>query len=115
MFNSAMILAPERKFKMLQLDQELSPKKEKLVGPILSNNFTVSAIIKALQELNPDIQITSKGSYIMALAPERCVLSRYVVEKYLGRQFNLPHDLDVNMSSFSGKYYLLRDEAFWLT
>lgn len=100
---------------MLQLDQELFPKKEKLVGPILSNNFTVTAIIKALQELNPDLQIISKGSYIMALAPKRCILSRFVVEKYLGRQFNLPEDLDVNMSSFNGKYYLLRDEAFWMT
>ena len=99
---------------MLQLDRELNPPKTLLVGPILSNNFTAQAIVKALRELNPEIEVSIHGSYIKALSPKRCVLSRYVVEKYLGRNFNLPQDLEINMPSFSGKFYLLRDEAFWM-
>ena len=100
---------------MLQLDQELNPPKQMLVGPILSNNFTAQAIVKALQELNPRLKVSLHGSYIKALSPDRCVLSRFVVEKYLGRNFSLPQDLEINMPSFSGKFYLLRDEAFWMT
>ena len=99
---------------MLQLDKELYPKKEKFVGPILSNNSTCGAIIKALEELNPDLQVLQKGAYIIAQAPKRCALSRYTVEIYLGRQFQLPRDLEVNMPSFSGRLFLLRDDAFWL-
>lgn len=83
------------------------------VGPILVAGEVGAAIVQALEALNPGLRVTDRGSYLRALAPGRCVLTRAAAEHALGRPFRLPTDLEAVMPSFAGRLSIDENEVRW--
>jgi hypothetical protein len=85
------------------------------VGPVLEHGETARAIIAAMRDVNPDLEVRDRGSYLRVLVPGRCVLPRAAVEQVLGHAFVLPGDLEAVMPSFMGHLSLDEDQAVWET
>ena len=83
------------------------------VGPVLENNDTARAVIEAMREAAPQLEVQDRGSYLRVLAPGRCAVKRSAVERRLGRPFRLPGDLEALMPSFKGAFEVTSDEAAW--
>jgi toluene monooxygenase system protein D len=83
------------------------------VGPVLTASELSQAIIAALKRLNPDVEVTDRGSYLRVHAIGRCRLTRAAVEHELGSPFRLPGDLEQVMTSFRGRLAVTEDEALW--
>ncbi len=83
------------------------------VGPVLENSETARAIVRAIQSLNPVVEIRDHGAYLRVLAPQRCVVTRIAIERTLGRTFHLPSDLECVMPSFKGQFFVNDSEAIW--
>jgi toluene monooxygenase system protein D len=83
------------------------------VGPVLEAGEVAQAIIAAIRENNPDVDVQNRGSYLRVTASERCVLERRVVERILGRPFRLPGDLEQLMPAFSGRISFSAEEVVW--
>jgi len=85
------------------------------VGPVLEAGEVASALIAAIREHNPEVEIQDRGAYLRVLVRGRCVLSRQAVERLLGRGFRLPGDLELVMPSFKGAFSVSEEEAVWET
>jgi hypothetical protein len=83
------------------------------VGPVLESGELGDAIVEAIREHNPTIEVEDRESYIRVLVPSRCVLSRPAVERRIGRPFHLPGDLEQVMPSFKGQLTMSGEEAVW--
>lgn len=83
------------------------------VGPVLEACDTARAVIVALRQLNRDVVVVDRGSYLRVLVPGRCVMTRGAVEQALGRPFHLPGDLELVMPSFKGRLRMGEQEAVW--
>jgi len=83
------------------------------VGPVLQASVTADAVIAAIRELNAGVEVAHRGSYLRVLCPERCVVTRHIIEAHIGRPFRLPGDLEQIMPSFKGKLSVNDDEASW--
>ncbi len=83
------------------------------VGPVLVPGLLASAVIAALEELNPELSVTDRGSYLRVLAPGRCELHCDAVERHAGKPFQLPRDLEQIMPSFQGWLVMTEREAHW--
>ena len=83
------------------------------VGPVLENSDTALAIIAAIREGEPRVQVQDHGAYLRVLAPQRCAVQRSAIERVLGRPFRLPGDLEAVMPSFMGAFRVSSDEAVW--
>jgi toluene monooxygenase system protein D len=83
------------------------------IGPILEANDVGRAIIAAIREQHPDVEVQDRGSYLRVLVEGRCVITRQAVERILGRPFRLPSDLEMIMPSFQGTFSVTEDEAAW--
>ena len=83
------------------------------VGPVLEANDTGRAVAQAIVELETNADVNDRGAYLRVLSPDRCVLSRAIVERLLRRPFRLPGDLELVMVSFSGKLRIDEDSAIW--
>lgn len=83
------------------------------VGPVLENNEAARAVIAAMRESSPALEVQDRGSYLRVLAPERCAVRREAVERLLGKPFRLPGDLEALMPSFKGAFRVTSDEAVW--
>lgn len=83
------------------------------VGPVLENSDVARAIIAAIREGAPEVEVLDRGAYLRVLAPGRCVVQRAAIERVLGRPFRLPGDLEAVMPSFRGAFQVNSDEAVW--
>ena len=83
------------------------------VGPVLQSGPVASAIIAAIMDLNQDVMVVDRGAYIRVLVPQCCVVTRFAIEKHLGRPFRFPGELETVMSAFKGSLQLNQDDAAW--
>ena len=83
------------------------------VGPVLECGELADAIIDAIRELNPSVELEDRASYVRVLVPTRCVLDRAAVERRIGRPFRLPLDLEQVMPSFKGRLVIDAERAVW--
>jgi toluene monooxygenase system ferredoxin subunit len=83
------------------------------VGPVLEVGDVSNAIVAVLRESNAGVVVEDRGSYVRVLVPDRCRLSRDLVERALGRSFHLPADLELCMVSFKGNLTMSAEEAIW--
>jgi toluene monooxygenase system protein D len=83
------------------------------VGPVLQSGVAADAVIAAIAELNPDVELLDRGAYVRVLVPNRCVVTRAAIELRTQRPFHLPRDLEAIMSSFKGRFRVTADEASW--
>jgi hypothetical protein len=83
------------------------------VGPVLSSGRVASAIVAAIRDENPVVEVTDRGSYLRVLAPGRCLVSRAAIEAALGQPFRLPGDLERVMPSFRGCFRVDAEHASW--
>lgn len=85
-----------------------------LVGPVLQSGTAVTEIIiSVIQETNKNVELQDRDAYIRVLVPNRCVLSKALIEERLGTVFRLPSDLEAIMPSFRGKITFHADEVTW--
>jgi len=82
-------------------------------GPDLLAGALGFAVIEALREDNPGLEVRDWGSYLRASVPERCVLRRATVERRLGEPFRLPGDLERIMPSCRGRIAISEEEVVW--
>ncbi|HKA15628.1 MAG TPA: MmoB/DmpM family protein [Myxococcota bacterium] len=82
-------------------------------GPDLVAGAVGLAVIDALREDNPALEVHDWGAYLRVSAPARCVLRRATVERRLGEPFRLPGDLERIMPSCRGRISITEDEAVW--
>ena len=82
-------------------------------GPDLFAGELGQAVIEALREDNPELEVRDWGAYLRASAPARCVLRRAAVERRIGRPFALPGDLERIMPSCQGRISIADDEVVW--
>lgn len=83
------------------------------VGPVLLASDLGRAVLAAIQELNPGVEVLDRGAYFRVNAPPPCVLTRAAVERITGQSFQLPGDLEQVMPSFQGFLQLGADRAEW--
>ena len=83
------------------------------VGPVLQSGPVAHAIIAAIKDLNQDVMVVDRGAYVRVLVPRCCVVTRSAIEKYLGRSFRFPGELETVMSAFKGSLQLNQDDAAW--
>jgi toluene monooxygenase system protein D len=83
------------------------------VGPVLIAGEHANAIVSAIRELNPDVEVVDRGAYLRVSAPAPCVVTRAAIERLLGHSFELPGDLEQVMPSFSGALVLAAGEVRW--
>jgi MmoB/DmpM family protein len=82
-------------------------------GPDLFAGEVGHAVIEALREDNPELEVRDWGAYLRASAPARCVLRRAAVERRIGRPFSFPGDLERIMPSCQGRISIAEDEVVW--
>jgi len=82
-------------------------------GPDLFAGALGLAVIDALREDNPVLEVRDWGAYLRASAPDRCVLRRATIERRLGEPFRLPGDLERIMPSCQGRIAISEDEVVW--
>lgn len=83
------------------------------VGPVLQAGAMAEAIVAAIRELNPEVEVVDRGSYVRVLVPGRCRVTRALVERHAATGFRLPRDLEQVMSSFQGRFFVSPEEARW--
>jgi toluene monooxygenase system protein D len=84
-----------------------------LVGPVLEASHVGRGIVAAIRELNEEVDVSDRGAYLRVLVPERCIVTRAVIERILGRRFRLPSDLELVMPSFAGCFSVSEEDALW--
>jgi len=82
-------------------------------GPDLFAGEVGRAVIEALREDNPELEVRDWGAYLRVSAPSRCVLRRAAVERRIGRPFLFPGDLERIMPSCQGRISIAEDEVVW--
>lgn len=84
-----------------------------LVGPVLEAGEAARAVVAAIRDLNPGVEVRDRGAYLRVQAPRRCVVTREAIERSLGRPFELPGDLECLMPSFKGRFQVSDAQASW--
>ncbi len=83
------------------------------VGPVLQAGAAAEAVVAAIRDLNGDVQVLDRGSYLRVLVPACCRVTRAQIERHAGAAFRLPQDLEQVMSSFKGRFVVSTEEARW--
>ena len=83
------------------------------VGPVLQATPFAEAVVAAIQDENDNVVVRNEGAYLRVLVPGVCRLSRAAVEAMTGREVHFPGDLEVIMSSFTGRMRLTEQSAVW--
>lgn len=83
------------------------------VGPVLQSTPLAHAMVAAIENENERVAVYDEGAYLRVLVPRVCRLSRAALEAATGSPVQFPGDLEVIMSSFTGRVRLTEDEAVW--
>jgi len=91
----------------------VDPSRADWVGPVLEVGEVADAIIEAIRERNRKVVVEDRASYLRVLVPSPCILDRTAVERRIGRDFQMPRDLEQVMPSFKGQLTITGDQAVW--
>jgi hypothetical protein len=83
------------------------------VGPVLQSTPLARAMIEALEEEHPDLFVEDAGAYYRIFAPGVCRLRKEVVDEIAGRDVAFPRELEVILSSFTGRMKMNQSGAVW--
>jgi toluene monooxygenase system protein D len=83
------------------------------VGPVLRATPLGRAMVAAIQDDNDGVTVQDEGAYLRVSASRVCHLRRSAVEATTGHAVDLPGDLEVIMSSFSGLVAMDEEGAVW--
>ncbi len=86
---------------------------DELVGPVLIAGEVAAIVVAAIRELNREVIVRDRGSYLRVLVPGRCIVTRQAIERELQRGFHLPGDLEQIMPSFQGLLRMDAEQAVW--
>ncbi len=89
--------------------------KHNFVGPILQAGDFAEAVVEALKKDNPDKEITviKRASYIRVYGESPIRLTKKTLEEECGRQVDFPGEVEVNLSSFTGRIKPGSEEIIW--
>lgn len=92
----------------------IAQASETLVGPVLRMSDDIMAVIRAIEDDNPDafIEVVDRGAYVRVQAQHRLRVTRASIERELGRTFEL-RELEAQMSAFAGRIKTGSDEIVW--
>lgn len=82
------------------------------VGPVLRTSEITEGVIEAAQEDNPGktIRVEDRLAYVRIDTDSELILRRETLERTIGRPFRIA-DLEVNLSSFSGRIETSEDHV----
>lgn len=82
------------------------------VGPVMRAGELAMAVAEAAKEDNPGrvIRVDDKRAYLRIDTDDELILRRETIENALGRPFKM-NDLEVDLSSFSGRIETLPDQV----
>ncbi|CAB3393607.1 MmoB/DmpM family protein [Kyrpidia spormannii] len=85
------------------------------VGPVLRASEITEAIVEAIKIDNPDrqVDIQDQGGYVRVMVEGRCVVTKKTIEHVLGREFRMPGELEVYLSSFAGRIRTGSEQVVW--
>lgn len=83
------------------------------VGPVLQATPLARCVIEALEEEHPDLFVEDAGAYYRVFAPNVCRLRKEVVDEIAGRDVVFPRELEVILSSFTGRMQMNQSGAVW--
>lgn len=86
---------------------------EEMVGPVLQANAEGKAIADAILQSNTKASLIDRGSYLRIQCPHRCEVSKKEIEQNVGKDFNLPSDLEFIMISFKGQLTMNEEKVVW--
>jgi len=83
------------------------------VGPVLVATPFAAVVVAAIEAENDDVSVQDEGAYLRVEAPRVCRLSRSALAAAAGHEVQLPGDLEVIMSSFTGLVRITECGAVW--
>jgi hypothetical protein len=83
------------------------------VGPVLQATPLARYIIEALEEEHEGLFVEDAGAYYRVFAPGVCRLRKEVVDEIAGRDVVFPRELEVILSSFTGRMKMNDSGAVW--
>jgi hypothetical protein len=83
------------------------------VGPVLQATPLARYMIEALEEEHEGLFVEDAGAYYRVFAPGVCRLRKDVVDEIAGRDVGFPRELEVILSSFTGKMMMNDSGAVW--
>lgn len=83
------------------------------VGPVVQVTALGRAVVEAIEAHNEGVVTDDAGAYIRVWSPNKCVVTKGQVEEVLGRDIRWPGELEVILSSFSGKVSMTDAGAAW--
>lgn len=84
------------------------------VGPVLRMTDELDAVISAIQEDNPDldIEVVDRGAYVRVMGEKKLRVTQASIERHLGREFRM-RELEAMLSSFAGRITTTSSEITW--
>ncbi len=73
------------------------------VGPVLQATPLARCMIEALEEEHEGLFVEDAGAYYRIFASGVCRLRKEIVDEIAGRDVSFPRELEVILSSFTGK------------
>lgn len=83
------------------------------VGPVLQATPLARYMIEALEEEHEVLFVEDAGAYYRVFAPGICRLRKEIVDEIAGRDVSFPRELEVILSSFTGKMKMNDSGAVW--
>jgi len=83
------------------------------VGPVLLPTELGHAVAATIKDENPEVIVHDEGAYLRVHSRRVCRVSRAGVESYTGYAVRFPGELELIMSSFTGKVAMNEDAAIW--
>lgn len=83
------------------------------VGPVLQSTPLARCMIEALEETHEGLFVEDAGAYYRVFAPGVCRLTKELVDDIAGRDVAFPRELEVILSSFTGKMIMNDRGAVW--
>ena len=89
--------------------------KHNLVGPIIQAGQFADAVVDALIKDNPGkkLEVIPRTSYVRVYGEAPVKLTKKSLEEALGREVRFPGEVEVNLSSFTGRIKTGSDEIVW--
>ncbi|NJM73052.1 MAG: monooxygenase [Scytonema sp. RU_4_4] len=86
----------------------------KLVGPVVRDNEMAEALIAAIEQDNPDVElyVDDRGGYIRIHTEQYCRVTRKSLEAALGRSFPLSQ-IEPALATFAGRIRSGDEEIVW--
>jgi toluene monooxygenase system protein D len=84
------------------------------VGPVLRMSAGVEAIIAAIEEDNPgiEIEVIDRGAYVRIQAQQRMKVTRASIERHIGQPFEM-RQFEPMMPAFAGRIETTSDAILW--